>query len=205
MNERRPDLVALLLTALFCIAAWFLLDVRLALFFRQFTSGPWLGFWNAVTMAGQSEWYLVGGFALFIALRRSNRGASLSGLFLFASVAVSGLAADLLKAIFGRARPMLLFEQGIFGLGGLHYEHEWTSFPSGHSATALSAAWSLSLLFPRFKPLFLAAGLLIAASRMVLTQHYLSDVAAGSMLGVVTVILLYQRYFRTALDEARTV
>jgi len=205
MNKRRPDLAALLLTALFCIAAWFLLDVRLALFFRQFTSESWLRFWNAVTTAGQSEWYMIGGFALFLALRRRNRRAAFSGLFLSTSVAVSGIAADILKAIFGRARPMLLFDQGIYGLGGFHYEHEWTSFPSGHSATALSAAWTLSLLFPRFRPLFLAGGLLIAASRMVLTRHYLSDVAAGSMLGVATVILLYQRYFRKTLDEAGTV
>jgi membrane-associated phospholipid phosphatase len=205
MNKRRPYLVALLLTAIFCIAAWFLLDIRLALFFRQFRAEPWLGFWDTVTDAGQSEWYLIGGLALFLALRRRNRRAAISGIFLSGAVALSGLAADLLKALFGRARPMLLFDQGIYGLGGPHYNHEWTSFPSGHSATALSVAWTLSLLFPRFRPLFLAGGLLVAASRMVLTHHYLSDVVAGSMLGVATVMLLYQRYFRKALDEARTV
>jgi membrane-associated phospholipid phosphatase len=51
--------------------------------------------------------------------------------------------------------------------------------------------------------LFIALGLLIAASRIVLDQHYLSDVAAGSMLGVATALILYQRLFRPKLDEVR--
>jgi membrane-associated phospholipid phosphatase len=193
------------MTALFCVAAWFLADIRVAYFFRQFAGAPWLGSWEAVTRAGQSEWYLVGGLSVFLVFRNRRRQASLSGLFMFLSVAISGLAADLLKVVFGRARPILLFEDGIYGLGGFHYEHEWTSFPSGHSATALSVAVTLSILYPRFRPLFLAGGLLIAASRVVLGQHYLSDVAAGSMLGAVTAVLLYQRLFRPKFDEIRTV
>jgi len=204
MNERRQELIVLLLTVMFCIAAWFLFDAPLAVFFRQYSGGSsWLGFWNMVTKAGQSEWYLVGGMAIFLAFRKRHRWRAVAGLFLFASVAISGLAADLLKVIFGRARPMLLFDHRIYGLDGFHIEHEWTSFPSGHSATAMSAALTLSLLFPRSRPLFIALGLLIAASRIVLDQHYLSDVAAGSMLGVATALILYQRLFRPKLDEVR--
>jgi membrane-associated phospholipid phosphatase len=65
----------------------------------------------------------------------------------------------------------------------------------------MSAALTLSLIFPRYRPGFFVAAILIAASRVVLDKHYLSDIVAGSMLGIVTVALLYQRYFRTALDE----
>ena len=65
-------------------------------------------------------------------------------------------------------------------------------------------ALTLSLLYPRFRAAFLAGAMLIAVSRVVLCQHYLSDIVAGSALGAVTVVLLYQRYFRNALDETAT-
>jgi membrane-associated phospholipid phosphatase len=208
MDERvQKQLLLLFATLLFCAISFFLFDKPLTLFFHQFDAGLWHSVWKTITRAGQSEWYLVGGLLLFAGFRKRNRRFSTGGLFLFSAVAVSGLAADLLKIIFGRARPKLLLQQGIYGFDvfGWHVEHAWTSFPSGHSATALSAALTLSLLFPRFRLAFIAAGVLIAASRVVLCQHYLSDIVAGSVLGGVTAVLLYQRYFRTALDETATI
>ena len=196
----------ILLTAiiLFCIASFLFFDAPLAFFFHQFRTSPWHGFWEVVTDAGESQWYLVPSFIVFLAFRKRNRQASISALFLFTTTAVSGLVADLLKFIFGRARPNMLLEQGIFGFSGLQTAHDWTSFPSGHSTTALCVAVTLSLLLPRFRAIFIPAGVIIALSRMVLDQHYLTDVVAGSMLGVATAFLFYQRYFHTALNEVRT-
>jgi membrane-associated phospholipid phosphatase len=187
---------------LFAAVSFFLLDIPVAGFFRQFRDAPWMGFWEAVTRAGQSEWYLVGGLAAWLLFRRRNLRASRGGLFLFGSVAASGLGVDLLKALLGRARPHLQLEQGIYGFDGLHIEHGWTSFPSGHSATAFSVAVALALLFPRFRLPFLAAGLLIAVSRVVLCQHYPGDIAVGSAIGAATSLFLYKRYFKTPPDEA---
>ena len=204
MNARRQTQILLLFaTLLFCAISFFLLDRPLTLYFHQFDHGLWHRVWKAVTRAGQSEWYLVGGLLLFAVFRKRNRRISSTGLLLFSTVAVSGLTADLIKVILCRARPKLFLQQGVYGFDffGWHLEHAWQSFPSGHSATALSVALSLSLLYPRFRPAFLAGAMLIAASRVVLCQHYLSDVVAGSALGAVTVALLYQRYFRTAFDE----
>ena len=205
MFDRKTAIPALFLTVLLCAAAWFFADIGLARYFHRFRWASWMGIWDVITLAGQSEWYLAGGLVVFLGFRKKNRRSSLAGLFIFMSVAVSGLAADLLKVIFGRARPMLLFDHGTYGLGWFRFVHEWTSFPSGHSATALSVAVALSLLQPRYRLLFLAGGLLVAASRVVLCQHYLSDVLAGSMLGAATAILLYQRLFITKFDEIRNI
>jgi len=208
MDKRvQKQLLLLFATLLFCAISFFLFDKPLTLFFQQFNTGLWRSIWKAITTAGQSEWYLVGGLLLFAVFRKRNRRLSAGGLLLFSTVAASGLTADLLKFILGRARPKLLLQQGIYGfdLFGWHFEHAWQSFPSGHSATALSAALTLSLLFPRFKLAFIASGVLIAASRVVLCQHYLSDIVAGSVLGGVTAVLLYQRYFRTTLNETATI
>jgi len=204
MNDRRQKKLLLLFSALlFCVVSMLLFDQPVTLFFHQLDTGAWHDSWKTVTKAGQSEWYLVGGLALFALFWKGNRELSKKGLFLFTTVAVSGLTANLFKVIFSRARPKLLLKEDIYGFGffeGL-FEHAWQSFPSGHSTTALSAALSLSLLMPRFRPLFIVAGIVIASSRVVLCQHYLSDIVAGSALGVVTVVLLYPRFFPPALDD----
>jgi membrane-associated phospholipid phosphatase len=120
------------------------------------------------------------------------------------SVAVSGISADIIKYIAGRARPILYFSQQLYGFNCFHYDYEWISFPSGHAATAFSAAIVLTILYPRWRILFLFSGALIAFSRILLTQHYVSDVIAGSFLGIITSILLYNLYFKTKLDVSES-
>jgi membrane-associated phospholipid phosphatase len=208
LTVRRRILFTLLSAALpFCVVSFFLVDKTLILYLDQFNHGLWRDFWKTLTRAGQSEWYLVTGLALYAWFRKRNRQLSQAGLFLFSTVAVSGLLADILKFLLGRARPKLFLQQGIYGFDFFHghFDHAWTSFPSGHSATALSIAMTLSLLLPRFRLVYMAGAVLVISSRVILCQHYLSDVIAGSILGFITAVLLYQRYFRTAPDENRII
>src|ERR1700721_2334554 len=57
------------------------------------------------------------------------------------------------------------------------------SFPSGHSITAFAVAMSIGLFYPQLEICLLVAALLIAASRIILGMHFLSDVIAGSAIG----------------------
>lgn len=57
------------------------------------------------------------------------------------------------------------------------------SFPSGHSMTAFAVATVLGLFYPALMPGVLFCALSIAASRILLGMHFLSDVLAGSLLG----------------------
>jgi membrane-associated phospholipid phosphatase len=84
----------------------------------------------------------------------------------------------------------MLFEKGLYGLRFFDYDHRVVSFPSGHAATAFSLAFCLSYLFPRFRiPLFCFA-VTVAASRVIITSHYLSDAVAGGWLAMVCVLFL---------------
>jgi undecaprenyl-diphosphatase len=58
------------------------------------------------------------------------------------------------------------------------------SFPSGHSITAFAVAMSIGLFYPELQGCLLGAALLIAGSRIILGMHFLSDVLAGSAIGV---------------------
>jgi undecaprenyl-diphosphatase len=59
------------------------------------------------------------------------------------------------------------------------------SFPSGHSITAFAVAMSIGLFYPQLQGCLLAVALLIAGSRIILGMHFLSDVLAGSAIGVI--------------------
>ena len=102
---------------------------------------------------------------------------------IFVIVAAAGLADDALKIIFGRARPYLWLKGDMSGFGFFRYGAKYASFPSGHTTTSTAAALAFGAIWPRWQPAFLGAAAAIAASRIVLDVHYLSDVVAGAALG----------------------
>jgi undecaprenyl-diphosphatase len=57
------------------------------------------------------------------------------------------------------------------------------SFPSGHALNAFALASVLALGYPPAALLALLVAASIAASRVVLGQHWLSDVLAGAVIG----------------------
>ncbi len=200
MNRAYKWSMAVTAVILLCVLSYIFIDIRAALWFHTLNSKLVNDVFNFITDFGESQWYLIAGVLLFAAFRKSNPGRAYSGLFLSLSVAVSGIVADIIKYFAGRARPTIYFSEHLYGFNSFHYEYEWTSFPSGHAATAFSAAIVLATLYPRWRILFLFSGALIAFSRILLTQHYISDVIAGSWLGIVSSILLYNLYFKTKLD-----
>jgi len=112
------------------------------------------------------------------------RAAAPVPAFLFAAVAASGLTVDLLKVIFGRARPKLFFAAGTYDFTWLGLGASYWSFPSGHAATAAAIMTALWCLWPRHLPFYVALAAIVAASRVVMGAHYLSDVLMGAFVAV---------------------
>jgi undecaprenyl-diphosphatase len=57
------------------------------------------------------------------------------------------------------------------------------SFPSGHSINAFAIGTVLALALPPLWPALLVLASSIAASRVVMGLHYLSDIVVGALLG----------------------
>jgi undecaprenyl-diphosphatase len=57
------------------------------------------------------------------------------------------------------------------------------SFPSGHTITAFAVALSLSLVLPGLACGLFFCAVSVAASRILLGMHFLSDVLAGAAIG----------------------
>jgi undecaprenyl-diphosphatase len=59
------------------------------------------------------------------------------------------------------------------------------SFPSGHSITAFAVAIAIGLFYPELLGTLLTVAVLIAASRIILGMHFLSDVLVGAAIGAI--------------------
>ncbi|NTU97389.1 MAG: phosphatase PAP2 family protein [Chlorobiaceae bacterium] len=205
MNQPFRWTTASIAVFIVCTVSFFVADIPIALWIQGHQNPESKVIFKLLTRFGQSEWYLVPGFLAFLVFRKQKPSVSRASLFVFSAVAVSGLAADLLKYLLPRARPGIFLDGGLYGFRIfplMHgWDNAWNSFPSGHSATAFSAAAVFSILFPRFRILFFFAATLIAFSRIAVGKHYVSDVIAGSFLGLGTCILLHTLYFRDKPDE----
>jgi len=122
--------------------------------------------------------------------------------FLTGSLATALVVNICKKVIFhDMYRPSKYFE--LYQTYQLHFIdgvqlHSLQSFPSGHSATAFNLFLTLALLTKNngLKLLLFVLALLVAYSRVYLSQHFLIDITVGSVIGILF-ILLFSIWFDT--------
>lgn len=167
-----------------------------------------IDFFRAYTDIGKGKWYIgftgVGIFvcALILRIKTVRMHVKLKAqkigeacLFIFLCVASSGIFADILKPLVGRARPVVLDREGIFGFQPFStFNNDWKSWPSGHSTTALAVMIALITLFPRWKYLWFACAFALCLSRIMVNAHYLGDVIAGCAVGMGTAIFVRNHF-----------
>ncbi len=198
-------------TALAVILSILVVDRPVALFFHG-QSETLRDVFRFITRFGVSTGYLIGAAIAFAALRIAAllprliacadrlRAYSHVPLFFFSAIAVPGLAVDLVKTVFGRARPKLLFSDGSYSFTWWGTQSDYWSFPSGHTANAVAIALALGMIWPRFGALYAIFAVLIAASRVVITAHYLSDVVMGAFLAFAIVPYVRFVFAQSGID-----
>jgi undecaprenyl-diphosphatase len=167
----------------------------------------WLPIIETVTGFGKSTGYLIilgaatAGLAAYAHFgkdkdrqRWARRWAWLC-VYLFLAVAVPGLLNDLLKIIVGRPRPLV----EATGISPFTFGYAYASFPSGHASTSFGLAFALGLLWPMLRWPALACAAAIAASRVLLNVHHLSDVLASIILALLTIHWLTAAFARRGL------
>lgn len=111
------------------------------------------------------------------------RGSDL-GWTLLITVTVTAVLTGIAKGIFRRQRP----------------SEKWAiatdkyAFPSGHAARAGAVAVAMSFAYPSWTIGWLLWAVLVALARVALSRHYLSDVVAGLVFGIM-VSLVLQLFF----------
>jgi membrane-associated phospholipid phosphatase len=179
-----------------------------------FGAGGTLGldvWWNQSIAEIRADWMLtfaivmdgIGGgwVAIFVVpllvivallLARKWRAAVFAALSFLASAG----AVQLLKHLFGRARPDDMIVASDFG-----------SFPSGHTANAATIALVLWVLFPRVWVALLGAAWIVAMalSRTFLSVHWATDTLGGSLVGAGVVLVLAAMLLRWVQGRERQV
>lgn len=108
--------------------------------------------------------------------------------FAFFSLVCSGVTVIALKHLFGRYRPEKLFEDGLYGFAPFSGN---TSFPSGHTQTICAVMSALWVIYPRYRAFWVSIAVCISLSRIIITQHYMSDVLTSALLATVGTLMVY--------------
>ncbi len=104
------------------------------------------------------------------------------------AISLAGIFTAVGKELISFPRPASVLGDGIFVLGPVL---RGNSFPSGHTATAFAAAFSLRGRVPRwvlYSTLTLAA--LVGFSRIYIGAHFPMDVLFGSITGLIAAMLV---------------
>ncbi len=100
-----------------------------------------------------------------------------------ATLVLSHLIVQFVKRTVGRPRP----SNGV-GCAALVKEPDRFSFPSGHSAAAMSVAFVYAAAFPHLAPVLVPLAVLVGLSRVCLGVHYPGDVLIGQLIAVLTAL-----------------
>ena len=95
------------------------------------------------------------------------------------------IATLLCKIIFARYRPDML-NNDLYGFSFFSLKHNQHSFPSGHTALSCSGLMAIAYTINYHKVMHYAVMLIviIAASRIFLQQHFLSDIIMAIYIGI---------------------
>lgn len=115
------------------------------------------------------------------------RNKLLSLTFVVSGILTLVLAQFFKKVVFsGTPRPVeLIGADSLYLIEGVKMAH-WNSFPSGHTTTAFAIATVLILQIQNkwVQLLLLLVAMLAGFSRVYLSQHFVADILAGSLLGI---------------------
>lgn len=178
----------LVLSCICLIAILLYSKAEIHLYLNQFHSSFFDWFFSCITYLGDGIFLPL--FLLIMVCIRYRYAILMILVFL-----ISGMIVQLLKrgVFYDVVRPAEYFK----GIAELHFVpgvkmYGLHSFPSGHSATAFGVMICFALVLQnkglKFGLLIFAA--LIAYSRVYLSQHFLPDIMAGSLIGILTAVFL---------------
>ncbi len=137
--------------------------------------------------------FLLGAVLIVLALAVNlwKRRRLLSGALIYVGLVqfLSTTIADLSKPIFGRARPFQAIADGRWTdlwFAGPDYG----SFPSGHVAFYIGLCVPIAILHRKLAAPLLLVPAVVAIQRMSSHDHYMTDVGASALLGVVLALML---------------
>lgn len=209
-----------IIAVVFVLAAiglsFFYLDLPVANFFHQDELQTIYYYSREITNVGYSIHYFVIALTGFIFSKwiypkahffkkiissQKNYTINQWSVFSIRTLFIIGLVLNLIKAFIGRQRPHSSISPNLIEFGS-QFNHakfdmftldsHWHSFPSGHSQVVFTVAAIALLIWPKQKYIFLVLAGLFALTRVIIHQHFLSDIIAGAASGYFGTLYLYR-------------
>ncbi len=135
----------------------------------------------------------IAGAIIFLLLNRPQLAAKI--FFVALTSELTGLAATILRVLFGRTRPSNHdVPPGFYGVWHdghwLIGQFKYSSFPSGHAASAAGLAAAAWLLHRGWGAVAAVYAVAVMWSRIALECHHLSDVVASTVLSIPLAMML---------------
>jgi membrane-associated phospholipid phosphatase len=197
-NSGRGSWLALTISALSVLALAIRFDMPVDHWVATHRDAGWQRLAGFCSRASEWHWLMAAAAAgVFIAWRCRRVDWMRVLCLMMISASLAGLTTDVLRAASGRTRPYAKVTQGFYGVRNgsewLITKHAYNSFPSGHVTVA--AAFVFPLFFWRRKiggALFVLVPV-VAAARIYLRAHHLSDAVAAVIVGGVVALIVWRR------------
>jgi membrane-associated phospholipid phosphatase len=142
--------------------------------------------------------------ALLLLLYKDLRSFLMLGL----SCASSALVTQSLKhGPFAHEDRPFMFKEALGDLNWIAdldlYHHN--SFPSGHATAAVSMCLALAILIghPQWGAVLAFVSIVLAYSRVYLSQHFTADILAGGVIAVVVTMGVYHLLYESAFSKKK--
>lgn len=194
--------------------SYFFVDKNVARYFLEHTD-TYEDIGDIISIFGESHWYIITAILgyLFFKFLKNNTLYANRFLFLLYINLFSGAICLLFKQFFGRIRPWGLkndrdeygflafqnFDMGFIEKMKYHFftltdaPTTYTSFPSGHTTTIFAIFTYLSIFFPKYIYIWLFSAIILASSRLLANDHFISDILAGILVGTLSTIFIYSK------------
>lgn len=184
------------LIVLLCLIPVFIIFTKpeIQLWINQYNAPFFDWLFKHLTFLGDGLFIIIPALILlFFSLRHT--------VFLLTAYLSTGLVTQILKRVFFNdiVRPSRYFHD----IASLHLVDgvkmlSGKSFPSGHSTSAFTLFLCLALISNNryIKLTCFILAVMVAFSRVYLSQHFLIDICAGSFIGSLGAVIFYQVFYR---------
>jgi membrane-associated phospholipid phosphatase len=196
----RKVVISILVGVLLLGLSMAFVDQSLSQFFKRPDLEPlWLAARNVTNIGLSQHYFLIAIFTYIFAkwVRPQFTRTRVFGRDLFFALVGSGILVHVFKFCVGRQRPHLSenFEPWTFHPFTTDWNYQ--SFASGHAQVLFTVATVLSLTWPRGTWGFYLLAAVFGFTRVIVHDHFLSDVIGGAVIGyvgaVTSVYLLRRR------------
>lgn len=117
------------------------------------------------------------------------------------SVFLAQAIGTILKYSLGRARPLLFLQEHVYGFYPFTFMKLYHSTPSGHTLCIFAFACMASLQSRCLGGLCFFIAIVVGISRILLAEHYTSDVLLGAYIGIIAALIIQQALQKMAMNS----